>query len=520
MSIAIWHRSERELDKVLRESPQLINQINGLANTSLHLAVGWPYGIRVLLQHGACVNATDEKGWTPLYYAIHMGFTETVRILMKADCSINVDGLHGDSVLRLVIQVFRPTTTRTDVLDTFILSLIERRHNLQSRLAALSAAVTINPKVFQADRVLDEYAQYAECVEKDAIRGGGHMPRHASSLLRDCRTVYHVRNLTLEIAEKLWQNGFRDIDVPNEEGRTPLMRIQNCDMHDRIEVSSWFFQKGAKLHRLQHESLGYDADPTSIAMGLASGIRALHYVAYNIGKSARELVWRELWAPEKRWLQIEHHRLSKEARLLATNVLLDVSCDGCICACSSQGCLASTMMLKSFREWSDIAEDRRKWFLLATDSLIDLEGPNDPCPDWLTKGIIRYQTFEELELRHTCCYRVYPLGFTRRDPEEQAEIRDEDHEKIELLESLLQEFEDHRGAQDVLSFLKGYWVMRMDQVHRERSHVDKEALREIGVVLDEEDWEGSDEEGSDEEGSDGEGSDGEGSHGKLGDDAE
>ena len=39
------------------------------------------------------------------------------------------------------------------------------------------------------------------------------------------------------------------------------------------------------------------------------------------------------------------------------------------------------------------------------------------------------------------------------------------------------------------SFLKGYWAMRMDQVLRERGHVDREALRELGVVLHEEDEE-------------------------------
>ena len=168
------------------------------------------------------------------------------------------------------------------------------------------------------------------------------------------------------------------------------------------------------------------------------------------------------------------------------------------------------MMLKSFNFWSPSVDVSRTWFLLGTEYLIDLVEPSDPCPDWLSKETIRYQTFEELELRHTCCERDWPQGFSRLDTGEQAEIRYEDHEKIELLESLLQEFEEHRGSQDVLSFLKGYWALRMDQVHRERGRFDKEALREIGVVLHEVDEEGNNEEGDDVERSDREGNDEEG----------
>ena len=428
LSIAIWHRSEQDLDKVLRESPQLINQINGLVNTPLHLAVDWPYGIRALLQHGAYVDAIDQKGWTPLRYAIEMGISETVSVLVKADCSLCVGGwCYVSDLLTLAVLYLESSfhtwlvtqEVRNDVLDVAILLLAERRRNLQSRLAASSAAVSINPKVFQADRVLDEYAQYAECVEKDTIRSNEQMPRHVSSLLPECRTVYHVMNLTVDIAEKLWQNGFRDIDVADVEGMTPLMRCQNLHLNDAIEVSSWLIVKGAKLQRPQYVPLGYTADPTSIFMESPSGIRALHYVAYNIGSSARDLVWHQ-WdeqsAPGNRRLQIELHRLSKEARLLATDVFLDVSSDSCICACSSQGCLASTMVLKVLGQWYRTAKDRRKWFLQAAEFLIDLVGPSDSCPHWLAKEIIRFQTFTELELRHTCCDWAWHEGFIERYP--------------------------------------------------------------------------------------------------------
>ena len=421
---------------------------------------------------------------------------------MKADCSLYVGRwTYPHDLLGCAIRVFlNMQEGRMDVLDTVISSLADRRRNLQSRLAALSAAVTINPKVFQDDRILDEYAQYAECVEEDAMRGNDHMPRHASSLLPRCRTVYHVFLLTVEIAEKLWQSGFRDVDVPDEYGLTPLMRWRDNHPISEIEVSSWLIQKGAKLHRLQHRPLDYDADPTINTMESPSVNSTLHYVAHNIGLSASYLACYAQSGSEKRRLQTELHRLSEESKLLAATVYLDVSCDDCICACSSQGCLASTGMLKAFGFWSSTVEVPRTCCLLGTECLIDLVGPSDSFPDWLAKEIIRFRTFQELELRHTCCYWDWDVRlFIPCDPEEHAEIRDEDHDKIELLESLLQEFEENRGTQDVLSFLKGYWAMRMDQVHRERGHVDKEALREIGVVLHEVDGEGSDRELGDDD---------------------
>ena len=164
------------------------------------------------------------------------------------------------------------------------------------------------------------------------------------------------------------------------------------------------------------------------------------------------------------------------------------------------------MMLKSF---SPGLETSRTRILLATELLIHFVGPSDPFPAWLAKEIIRFQTFKALELRHTCCEWHHRSGLTRHDPEEQAEIRDEDHEKIELLGQLLQEFEENRGTQDVLSFLKGYWTLRMDQVLREAGHVDKEALREIGVVVHEEDEGGIDGGERDEKGNDVDGSDAE-----------
>ena len=509
------HQSDRELFEALRNRPQLINQANVLAQTPLHLAVGWPQGVRELLQHGACVNSTDNEGFTPIYYAVYLGFSETVGLLMKAGCNLEVNhGYWSKNLLWHVSQYWGHNgvwgvsrEARMDVLDTAIFSLAERRRGLQSRFADLPMAARIKAGVFRDDRILDEHAKFAELAEEDALEGCDHLPLRASTLLAGCRTVYHISTLTVTFAEKLWQNGFRDIDVLDVDGRTPLMLCRDggwvglTDIVTEIEICSWLIQKGAKLHRPQHSPLDYDPDRILDPLELPPTTRALHHVANSIGYIAGIRVNAEFYRSAKYSLL----KLSKDARLLAATIFSDVSCDDCICACSSRGCMASTMMLKSFWGLVSIGNwARPKWSLLGIEYLLHLVGPQDSCWEWLGTEIVRLRTFQELELRHTCCRcEGWDTLLTKLDSEEIVEIRDEDHEKIELLESLLPEFEENRGDQDLLSFLKGYWVTRMDQVLQKKGKVNEEALREMGVVLHQEETEDFDRvEGLGESGSD------------------
>ena len=442
------------------------------------------------------MDAADQNGHSPLFYAISLGNSETLSLLIKADCRLEMRGFKEnllDHAMLLAredefVTLGVSQEVRMNVLVTFVALLAEKRRSLERRPAALQTAFKINSSVFQDDRILDEYAEYAEGAEDDALKVYGHIPRHASSLLRYCRTVYHCRYLNAKIAEKLWQNGFRDIDVPDKNGLTPLMcyRIHPYaqDLEGETTLCSWLIGKGAKLYRPQHGIFDYDPGRTPNPIELPPTTRALHYVAAKIGFSFHSVAWQEYRGFTKEPLHDSLNRLSKDARLLPIKIILDdVSCDDCVCACSSQGCLACTMVLKGLQDWGCRDYATRERVPRVTKYLLRFLGPHKLCPEWLVKEIIRYHTFEELKLRHTCC-RWQPFhGITKLEPEEQGEIRDEDHEKIELLEGLLLGFEENRGTQDVLSFLEGYWITRMNQVLQERGCVDEDALRELGVVL-------------------------------------
>ncbi|KAL8943287.1 MAG: hypothetical protein Q9211_001034 [Gyalolechia sp. 1 TL-2023] len=71
------------------------------------------------------------------------------------------------------------------------------------------------------------------------------------------------------------------------------------------------------------------------------------------------------------------------------------------------------------------------------------------------------------------------------EPEEANEIRDEDRDGIQLLESLLPEFEEKLGDGDIESFIDGYWSTRMEEVlaARDEEPVDRAGMREAGVFF-------------------------------------
>ncbi|KAI4167184.1 MAG: hypothetical protein LQ343_007417 [Gyalolechia ehrenbergii] len=136
--------------------------------------------------------------------------------------------------------------------------------------------------------------------------------------------------------------------------------------------------------------------------------------------------------------------------------------------------------------------------------------PSKNFPVAVSWEVVRLITFEKLGLRHTCC-QFDDEDFYTVGSEEADEIRDEDRDGIQLLESLLPEFEEKLGDEDIKSFIDGYWTTRMEEVlaARDEESVDRVAMREAGVVF----WDvdGSDDEGSDDEGSDDDGSDDDGS---------
>lgn len=119
----------------------------------------------------------------------------------------------------------------------------------------------------------------------------------------------------------------------------------------------------------------------------------------------------------------------------------------------------------------------------------------------MSTAVLRTLTFENLSLTHTCCYQIYDEireQVTRANSEEIKIIHDLEREDIELLDTLVAEFNAKWATYDkpFVTFMNRVWKTKMRQIHQERkidSHTYQSNLRRTGVVLIEPDVEEQDE---------------------------
>ena len=105
-----------DLQVVLQRSQLSIDEPDEAGHTPLQLASDWPYGISLLLSHGADLEKTDRYGHKPVVFAMIHGCTEVVRQLLRAGCSFDLakcyegsirDNVFAFAVRRLFIRGLR-----------------------------------------------------------------------------------------------------------------------------------------------------------------------------------------------------------------------------------------------------------------------------------------------------------------------------------------------------------------------------------------------------------------------------
>ena len=434
----------------------------------------------MLLPRGADLERTDLSGRKAIQSAIILGCAETVRQLLRAGCSLDILSLHSN-VFALAVKL------------------------LQSQAWRASSS-TILPNYFEIVKIIIEELVsrgYAPVLEKDSSTLSVSQTKR---YLLNTHTAYHCQHMTVELANELWSAGFQEIDTPDDFYMTPLMTIIRdiwdldwANFNDTINYAFWLFQKGASLYRPQRRTLRSESSNGRSNVQLF-GTLAIHFVAVVLqlpvareaeaywiaclekGERARTLLGYSF--PARLMPLIDD--LSLDCQHFLYKIMFDASPDGCICACSRHGCLPVTLFLKRKDGWCYGGEKQKRyisewkclWFF---DNV-----PTEKSPKSVIHAIVRSMTFEKLGLRHTCC-RMDFLGrsFDTIDAEEAEEIRDEDREGIQLLESLLQRFEENYDDRDLKTWLEEYWDPEMEDVLAEldREAHDEAGLREAGVVL-------------------------------------
>ena len=444
----------------------------------------------------------------PIEYAVLHGCTETVQQLLRAGCSFDLRGswFKPHNVFAFAVQVLqvRPWRLRNltlynnyfEIVKIIIQELVLRRRNLVCKILNAPLVFQSRVSIPDSDQILDSGTVQAETF----LHSVDHTAPQVQSILSGSHTVYHCPFLTVKVANELWSAGFREVDVPDGNDETPLMVLEAEHMIDIIQYAFWLHQKGASIRRPYPATLRSHTRHIGKRV-LRSERRATHFIVTGL----KTYIVKEAMLHPQHYIREDRKAgtmfgfdlparleplidgLSLDCRRFLDEIMLDDSPDNCLCACSGHGCLPITCFLKDRKPFTmDYNEEIQEKFVSQwiLHWLYD-NVSSGRFPTTVNREIVRLKTFEYLGLRHTCCR--YGRSFWAVDTEDPDEIRDEDREGIQLLKSLLSEFEKELGDEDVISFLYGYWVSRMEEVLTARDKdVDVAGMKEAGVIV--HDW--------------------------------
>ncbi|KAF7184792.1 hypothetical protein CNMCM7691_006400 [Aspergillus felis] len=399
----------------------------------------WPEGLAVLLGHG--YRPTAEA----LCYAIEADCVPGVKLILACDTF-----LLDTRVLEIAGQLWN---RNPDIQKLIVEAFISRRRRLQA-LAETQLPVTMQAELnLRPGMLLNRKAAKAcELLKICSIDVTG-----LEALQEEC--VYRTPLMNLDLRNMVWDAGFCDVDEPNEYGVNALRSCSTRweDLTVQLERAEWLVSRGADLYSY------YYGSPTTheIAERMAVPMVAGHHG--------------ELSAMSGQCVQLLHL------------ILLDDCRDGCDCVCCAGGCFAFRIMLQDLFEWVQHATYRIEWYgppLSAIFDTIDetlITEKKDEFYDLLAPRVIRFLTFCELGLTHTCDH--YKQKMTRGRIHD---IQEEEASLIAQLNTVVDELlADYTSSSLTLhQFLKDDWRDRMEEILSEMPNNREAAeLRLLGVHI-------------------------------------
>jgi hypothetical protein len=529
LSKAVLRRDKVAVVKILANQPEYLeSERNIFGHSAVHLAIGWPEGLEILLKavdeaflhrefdirDPPCHTIPSSKSSTPLDYAIAFGCTRSIRLLAEANTAFDFKW-----------NLFIGTPSLPENVSEIVLDVVvERLQQLFEFAVQKLPSATISSLGITCFELFHSKAeQVLKYLEEENIQ----LPRKFNTKyywnvfwLED-GGLYHQSDISAETAIIFFNAGFKDIDS-EVEGITPIMNLSSpsaLGAHEFVfsryfRMVEFFVQKGARLDRqipldLIDNQVSND-EPTRHH-------RAVHWVAIH--------AWEKV-------LSFDFFDISAIAELGSSqiwqNILQRSISDPCSCACASGGCRPITLALKYserrnwgkwtnlFRmnkrknpfetNWEDLLSNLSPMYRVASVELLfklsllldGLEG------DQLVDDVIRYLTFSALGMTHTCCKHLRRENFTRTsreyglrkrepsirmmDPAEAEEIHEEERTLIERLEILHTKFmEDFRRLGVPLSrFILENWRETMSTElsnSREISESLRDQFSELGISM-------------------------------------
>ena len=491
---AIMRRSEDDTERILQTSPRSIYEQDLRGQSPLHLCCNWPRGIILLLHYGGreILDRSDNEGFLPLAYSCTSQCLEAVKLMLDADSALcsgrerrnwdNFPGVFEEAIM----------TSNDEIISHLETALVVRRIRLYTLATSELTPKELEELGVTSDRLLDEKA----CLVYAAL-GRKNVP--IPSALRtppDRTTLFHSEYLSPTLGESLYRRGFIDVEGVSASGLTPLMSLgyeRSIRPNAALQRASWLISKGANLGRKPDQSEYVHYDPS---------ITAAHCICSWIGiamylQDFSKHEWQRL---RRLPSEVNHTRefrtldeLDEDCRSVLGKLVFSKYYDHCLCACLSHGCTPAIVMLKNITRYNFFSNDSispTEWRLLMIDWVKSLLGHPHKAWQWLSREIIRYVTFEELGLTHTCCksrHKIYDMD-DDMDNTEREEIQDEQRFLISKLDALVTEFEEKyiELGVTVPEFMNGYWKTRMEEVEKEDEPLDDEQIakiKDLGVVI-------------------------------------
>ncbi|MBE3049515.1 hypothetical protein IMZ48_44850 [Candidatus Bathyarchaeota archaeon] len=266
----------------------------------------------------------------------------------------------------------------------------------------------------------------------------------------DYEGIYISGNLNFAHWPLFLEAGFRDICRRNTSGLTAV-QVVGVEIYPYLD---WYPSRGIvpaalELRELLREVL--DQTPSDpLGLGTNTSATGRHLVALRLLSQCPS--------------QTQHPLLE--------DLLQSPSADLCKCPCSSMGCLPLHTYLKALLG-SRYIHDRYETTALSYRASIWEDIPDEMAPE-----LLRFITFEALEMTHTCCSCdaiSHPHAVPRCEacglgdfPGNAEEIHDEEEELIGRLDSLCMEFKarfaeskEELPDERLPKFIWGYWRARM-----------------------------------------------------------
>lgn len=363
-------------------------------STAIHCAIRYGDGaaLEVLLDHGSNLYAPSKIPKTWFFWHDDFAFEYGQGMLVYALTRVRAYYDGDRRIVRLIIESLARRRRR--------LMALAKKHLSIQRLRRLGW------KDPDDDHALLDSAAPAvfNCLQELGVE----MSETLRPRPRSTPTVYHNVCLTVESAEILHSVGFHEVDLADTEGQTPLLLYS---LQGNFSCIEWFLERGAT------QMIFGDLNQNSIVHVIAA------YLAYWWGLGS----------------ELPHDfpmsQLSGLLTKISSVLPLDTR-DKCHCFCSDNGCSPITALLKHAGPW--MAKYRKRLLRLWKSCL-----PSQEFRQLDYADICRFEFFERLEMKHTCCrfdFTFWRAHIRVPEPSEITEFQEEDEFARQQLDALMELF--------------------------------------------------------------------------------